>query len=129
MTERFDHHLAQADNVRSLFMSLNDEVFVMRELAISIVGRLANHNPAFILPSMRKTLIQLLTELEYCSLSRQKEEGARLLSLLIKYSKKLIKPYVEPILKILISKMRDPSSSVSAHVIYVVNLIGCCSNW
>ncbi len=65
LDQRFDHHLAQAENVRSLFMALNDEVFSIREVAIKIIGRLTTYNPAYVLPSLRKTLIHLLTELEY----------------------------------------------------------------
>jgi serine/threonine-protein kinase mTOR len=65
LNERFDRHLAQAENVRSLFIALNDESFVNRELAIGIIGRLAVHNPAYVMPSLRKALIQLITELEY----------------------------------------------------------------
>ena len=68
LTERFDKHLAQAENIRSLFLALNDEVFAIREITITIIGRLASHNPAYVMPSLRKTLIQLLTELEYSSI-------------------------------------------------------------
>lgn len=63
--ERFDRHLAQAENVRSLFIALNDEVFENRVTAVGLIGRLAKHNPAYVMPSLRKALIQLLTELEY----------------------------------------------------------------
>ena len=63
--ERFDKHLAQAENVRALFIAVNDEVFENRVTAVSLIGRLAMHNPAYVMPSLRKTLIQLLTELEY----------------------------------------------------------------
>jgi phosphatidylinositol kinase/protein kinase (PI-3 family) len=63
--ERFDKHLAQAENVRSLFIALNDESFQNRETAVGLIGRLAKHNPAYVMPSLRKALIQLLTELEY----------------------------------------------------------------
>lgn len=63
--ERFDKHLAQAENVRSLFIALNDEVFENRVTAVALIGRLAKHNPAYVMPSLRKALIQLLTELEY----------------------------------------------------------------
>lgn len=62
---KFDRHLAQAECVRSLFIALNDEVYAIREIAIKIIGRLAGLNPAYVMPSLRKTLIQLLTELEY----------------------------------------------------------------
>ena len=63
--ERFDKHLAQAENVRSLFIALNDENFENRMVAVGLIGRLALHNPAYVMPSLRKALIQLLTELEY----------------------------------------------------------------
>ena len=63
--ERFDKHLAQAENVRSLFIALNDESFDNRVAAVGLIGRLAKHNPAYVMPSLRKALIQLLTELEY----------------------------------------------------------------
>ncbi|CAG8629200.1 10732_t:CDS:2, partial [Scutellospora calospora] len=117
LTERFDRHLAQAENIRSLFIALNDEVFTIREITITIIGRLASHNPAYVMPSLRKTLIQLLTELEYSGVSRNKEESAKLLSLLVSASQRLIKPYVESILKALLPKSRDPSPAVASSVL------------
>lgn len=48
-----------------IFAHLAHQVFTIRELAISIIGRLTVHNPAYVMPSLRKTLIQLLTDLEY----------------------------------------------------------------
>jgi FKBP12-rapamycin complex-associated protein len=116
LDERFDRHLAQAENVRSLFIALNDEVFEIRQITISIIGRLTFHNPAYVMPSLRKTLIQLLTELEYSGVSRKKEESARLLSLLIAAASKLIKPYVDPIIKVLLPRARDASPGVASSV-------------
>ena len=65
LDEKFDRHLAQAEDIRCLFIALNDEVFQNRELAIGIIGRLAHHNPAYVMPPLRKSLINLITELEY----------------------------------------------------------------
>lgn len=62
---KFDRHLAQAENVLTIFLAINDEVYAVRELAVKIIGRISVHNPAYVMPSLRKTLIQLLTELEY----------------------------------------------------------------
>ena len=59
LDERFDAHLAQAENLQGLFVALNDEEFNIRELALSSIGRLSSYNPAYILPSLRKTLIQV----------------------------------------------------------------------
>jgi FKBP12-rapamycin complex-associated protein len=36
--ERFDPYLAQAENLHSLFVALNDEVFAIREAAITVIG-------------------------------------------------------------------------------------------
>ena len=55
--------------MRSLFIAVNDEVFENRITAVALIGRLAMHNPAYVMPSLRKTLIQLLTELEYSSVT------------------------------------------------------------
>ena len=65
LDERFDRHLSQTENVRSLFIALNDEVYENRRKAIDLIGRMAMHNPAYVMPSLRKALIQLLTELQY----------------------------------------------------------------
>ncbi|KAG8741303.1 phosphatidylinositol kinase- protein kinase tor1 [Ceratobasidium sp. 414] len=114
---RFDRHLAQAENVRSLFIALNDEVFANREVAIGIIGRLAPYNPAYVVPSLRKALIQLLTELEYSTVLRNREESAKLLHQLVSASSKLIKPYALAMLKVLLPKARDLNAGVAANVI------------
>ena len=120
MDPRFDRYLSQPENIRSLFISLNDESFENREIAISIIGRLTVFNPAYILPALRKTLIQLMTDLEYSVASRSKEESAILLGKLICASQRLIKPYVEPILKVLYGKLNDTSLGVSSQVLSAI---------
>ena len=59
LDERFDAHLAQAENLQARFVALNDQVFEIRELAICTVGRLSSMNPAFVMPFLRKMLIQV----------------------------------------------------------------------
>ncbi|KAI9778323.1 MAG: phosphatidylinositol kinase- protein kinase tor1 [Candelina submexicana] len=117
---RFDRHLAKAQNIRSLFLALNDEAFGTREAAITIIGRLTSVNPAYVMPSLRKTLIQLLTELEYSTVPRNKEESAKLLSLLVAASSKLIKPYVDPMVTVLLPKARDPNAGVASTIIKAI---------
>ncbi|TWU76094.1 phosphatidylinositol kinase- protein kinase tor1 [Metarhizium rileyi] len=117
LDERFDRHLAKAENIRILFFALNDEVFAIREVAISIIGRLARFNPAYVIPSLRKTLIQMLTELEFSDVARNKEESAKLLSLLVQNAQSLIKPYVEPMISVLLPKAKDSSPSVAATIL------------
>lgn len=65
LDERFDPYLSHPENIRALFVSLHDEVYVIREVSMLIIGRITTRNPAYVLPALRRTLIQLLTELEY----------------------------------------------------------------
>ncbi|KAJ3194365.1 phosphatidylinositol kinase- protein kinase tor1 [Irineochytrium annulatum] len=128
LDERFDHHLAQAENIRTLFIALNDEVFIIRQLAVTIIGRLSIRNPAYVMPSLRRTLIQLLTELQYSGVSLQKEESSKLLGHLISSAQRLVKPYVEPILKVLLPKIKDASPAVAAKILSALgelSQVGC----
>ena len=77
----------------------DDEVFEIREMAVCIIGHLSSMNPAYIMPALRKLLIQLLTELEHSGMGRNKEQSSRLLGRLVSSAPRLIKPYMEPILK------------------------------
>lgn len=117
LDDRFDRHLSRAKNVRTLFIALNDEIFAIRELAITIIGRIASLNPAYVVPSLRKLLIQLLTEIEYSGLGRNKEESARILTLLVVASEHLVKPYIETIMKVLLPNIRDSSPGVVSSVL------------
>lgn len=112
LSEDFDPQLSQADNVKLLFTALNDEEFEIRKVTMVIIGRLSSMNPAYIVPSLKKTLIQLLTDLEYGGHNaRKKEESAILLSLMISNTKEITRPYVKPILDVLIPKLEDSSSA------------------
>ncbi|TVY80760.1 Serine/threonine-protein kinase tor2 [Lachnellula suecica] len=120
LDERFDRHLAKAENIRTLFFALNDEVFAIREVAIAIIGRLTKVNPAYVIPSLRKVLIQMLTELEFSDVAKNKEESAKLLSLLVQNSQRLIKPYVDPMISVLLPKARDPSPAVASTILKAI---------
>uniref|UniRef100_UPI00358FB62C serine/threonine-protein kinase mTOR-like n=1 Tax=Myxine glutinosa TaxID=7769 RepID=UPI00358FB62C len=123
LDERFDGHLAQAEALQALFVALHDEATEIRELAICLVGRLSSVNPAFVMPFLRKTLIQILTELEHSGVGRNKEQSARMLGHLVANAPRLIRPYMEPVLKALIPKLKDPDPN-PAVVISVLATIG-----
>ncbi|KAM7186650.1 phosphatidylinositol 3-kinase tor2 [Rhypophila sp. PSN 637] len=120
LDERFDQHLAKAENIRTLFFALHDEIFSIREVAVSIIGRLARHNPAYVIPQLRKTIIQMLTELEYTDSPRSKEESSKLLSLLTQHAQDLVKPYVNSIIEVLLPKACDANASVAATVLRAI---------
>ncbi|KAJ2716327.1 phosphatidylinositol kinase- protein kinase tor1 [Coemansia spiralis] len=59
-----DFHMGKAQNIQDLFLLMNDEVFEVRLTVLAVIGRLANMNPAHVMPSLRRMVVQLLTELE-----------------------------------------------------------------
>eukprot|EP00762_Andalucia_godoyi_P003296 ANDGO_06658.mRNA.1 Serine/threonine-protein kinase TOR2 len=119
----FDSFLALSENLRCLFMALNDENFDNRIMAVEILGRLSLRNPAYVLPSLRKSLIQLLTELEFSIDARSKEESASLLGHLISAAPRLVKPYVPAALSVLLMRLKDPSPAVSSACLATLGLL------
>lgn len=119
----FDSHLAQIENLSFLFIAMNDEHLEIRELAICTVGRLSTVNPAYVMPGLRKTLIQFLTELEHSGMSRNKEHAARMLDNLILHAPRLIRPYMETILNVLVPKLKESDSNPGV-VISVLKAVG-----
>ncbi|ODN03392.1 Serine/threonine-protein kinase mTOR, partial [Orchesella cincta] len=122
LDEIFDSHLAQPENLSALFVSLYDEVFEIREISLCTIGRLSLINPAYVLPNLRKVLVQILTELEYSGMGRNKEQAARMLGHLVATSPKLIRSYREPVLKALIPKLKDPDPNPGVVVNILVTL-------
>lgn len=114
LDRKFDRHLAKPENVRCLFLAVNDEVFAVREAAISIIGRLSNVNPAYVFPPLRKLLVNLLTGLSFATTPRQKEESAQLVSLFVSNATKLVRSYVDPMVTTLLPKTTDPNPGVAS---------------
>ncbi|XP_026495613.1 serine/threonine-protein kinase mTOR [Vanessa tameamea] len=123
LTKIFDTHLAQIENLSFLFIAMNDEHLEIRELAICTIGRLSIVNPAYVMPGLRKILIQFLTELEHSGMSRNKEQAARMLDNLILHAPKLVKPYMETILNVLVPKLKEADLNPGV-VISVLKAVG-----
>ncbi|GIL44136.1 hypothetical protein Vafri_1666 [Volvox africanus] len=111
-TTALDDFLAQADCLRALFVGMNDESCTVRSLAIRLVGRLADRNPAHVNPALRKHLLHLLHDMEFSPDNRAREESAYLLEILIVSAAKLIMPYVSPIQKALVGKLRGTGPGI-----------------
>ncbi|XP_024446672.1 serine/threonine-protein kinase TOR isoform X1 [Populus trichocarpa] len=104
----FDDFLAQADILSAVFAALNDEDFDVREYAISVAGRLSEKNPAYVLPALRRHLIQLLTYLKQSSADNKcREESAKLLGCLIRNCEQLVLPYIAPVHKALVARLLE----------------------
>lgn len=123
LDQTFDPQLAQPWFLSSLLLTMNDEVFEIRELAVITIGRLSSLNPAYVMPNLRKTLVQLLTELEHSGMSRSKEQSARMLDHLIVHTPRLMSSYMRPILTVLVPKLREPESNPGV-ILNVLRTIG-----
>ena len=123
----FNSQLGQPDNLRLLFMAANDEMFAIEIEAVQIIGRLTTINPAYVVPSLRKTLLELLTQLKYSTMPRKKEESATMLYTLIHFGKDVTKPYIEPILDILLPKANDTSSAVASTALKAIGELAAVS--
>ena len=109
-----DGHLAQAESLRVLFVALNDENAEVRLIAIRLVGRLAPRNPAYALPALRRHLLQLIAELEHSAESHIRTESARLIATLTRAVPRLVAPYIAPVLRALIAKLRTHDAGAKA---------------
>ena len=109
-----DAYLAQADALQPLFVALNDESVAVRATAVRLVGRLAAWNPAYAAPALRRHLLQLLSDMEHAPDSRQREDAASLLDCLIGAAPRLVLPYLSPIQRALVAKLRGGGAAAAA---------------
>ncbi|EJD41220.1 atypical/PIKK/FRAP protein kinase [Auricularia subglabra TFB-10046 SS5] len=110
LDDRFDKYLAQAEHVRALFGAVHDEDFDNRLEAIALVGRVGEHNPAYVAPWLRRTLIQLITELQCAPASRAREDAARLLTALAPHAG----AYALPLLGVLLPRVGEAGAGPAA---------------
>uniref|UniRef100_A0A183EPK0 DUF3385 domain-containing protein n=1 Tax=Gongylonema pulchrum TaxID=637853 RepID=A0A183EPK0_9BILA len=100
-------HLAQADMLQLIFMTLHDEKLEMQERSVALLGKLGNLNPAYVLPKKNYRL---------------EEHSARLIAQVAKQSPKFIKPYMSPILAALVPMLRTKTNHVDV-IVQVLNAI------
>lgn len=107
---KFDPYLAQKPNLTCLFLCLNEENFDIRKIAVCLIGRLSSLNPGFVLPSLRKVLLNYINELKYSGMPRNKEQAARMLGQLFAHAPSLMRAYTEPVVFEFLNQLRDSSN-------------------
>ena len=113
LDSKFDRQLAAPSNIRAQFQAINDADFEVREAAIAMIGRLTDINPAYIFPSLRKLLVNLMTGIQNSRDPKYEEEAARLISIFIANCSKIVKPYVGPLVKTLLPNTTASSLAVA----------------
>lgn len=102
---RFNMFVSLPENLNILFMCVRDERPELRELSASMISRLSASNSAYILPFIRKILMQLLTEVDIYPDIAQREKSVRLIGHLLSHAPRLVNLYVKPLLDCLHSKL------------------------
>jgi len=125
LNSNYDHFLTQPNHLQRLFICLNDEVFEIRELAIFIIGRLSEQNPAYIKPRLRSLLIEQLNNLENSDSRIYKEQSTRMLSHINTTSPKFACLYSSIMLNTLINKLKDQeiTNKYMITVLYAIGLV------
>ncbi|OMJ20268.1 Target of rapamycin [Smittium culicis] len=119
--DKFDFHLGKAENIGSLLMMLNDESFNICEVMVSVVCRLTQTNPAHVIPSLRRLIVQLLTQLEFSNSSQEKENCIKLLMAAVESAEQWIKPYVIEILDSIIPKISDAKPRLASKYLDIIS--------
>ena len=94
---RFDYYLSQKENIQKLFIAMNDESFKVRQQVICIICRLTSYNFTYVIPTFRKFVVQLVSQLKFGIELTSIEEAVVLLGNVIKTSGSLILPYISSI--------------------------------
>lgn len=85
---------------QTLFLLMGDEDFSIRLDALTLLGRLSQLNPAYLLPPLRLTLMQILVELKFDKDSQCQEDATRMLCRFLRAPalQSLVHPFVRAII-------------------------------
>ncbi|KAJ2004950.1 phosphatidylinositol kinase- protein kinase tor1 [Coemansia thaxteri] len=116
----FDFQMGKVQNIQGLFLLLNDEAFELRLRSLELAGRLAQKNPAYMLPSLRRMVVQLLAELEYARGDKFCGELIQLLLALIQAAEYWARPFVRDVLYSIMPHINDSSPVLTSKLFDIV---------
>jgi FKBP12-rapamycin complex-associated protein len=127
---KFNMFVALPENLNILFMCVRDERAEIRELSASMISRLSASNSAYILPFIRKILMQLLTEIDIYPDISQREKSVRLMGHLLSHAPRLVNLYIKPLLDCLHSKVCEYRHDIpfSSSIVTVVGQLASQSS-
>ncbi|EGR30890.1 phosphatidylinositol 3- and 4-kinase family protein, putative [Ichthyophthirius multifiliis] len=111
LNENFDQYLNEPNYLKKLFLCVNDSNINVQQLALTILCRLSKHNPSDIVPFLKKTLFEFLSQLAFDEMQNEKQMINLLSSLtcLIKNGPDIVKSHSESIAHILLNFLNDPN--------------------
>ncbi|KAJ2745782.1 phosphatidylinositol kinase- protein kinase tor1 [Coemansia sp. BCRC 34301] len=116
----FDFQMGKSQNIQRLLLLLNDEVFDMRLNALAVAGRLSKKNPAYLQPTLRRMVTQLLTEFDLARSSSEREECIQLLITLALTAEYWVRPFVDNILQVITPHIDDSPPQLACKLFDIV---------
>ncbi|KAJ2681543.1 phosphatidylinositol kinase- protein kinase tor1, partial [Coemansia spiralis] len=77
-------------------------------------------NPAHVMPSLRRMVVQLLTELEFARGNSEREECIQLLMVLVRSAESWVRPYVGDIFRTILPRIDDGSPQLASKILDTV---------
>ncbi|UJR07918.1 hypothetical protein I4U23_012201 [Adineta vaga] len=114
--DNFNEFLVKSEVLELLFYSINDQSQEINELAVSLLGRLSNLNPGYILPRLKHVLYQLLTQLVIERPLSETEQTLRLLGQLITNTPRIVKAYMKIITQVLLRLIKRSEQHSNAFI-------------
>ncbi|CAD8184910.1 unnamed protein product [Paramecium octaurelia] len=113
LNENFDPYLNSPNNLRKLFLCMNDPIPEVQEIALTILCRLSILNPSEIIPFLKKTLFEYLQTLTFDSNQPEKQTINKLylLTSLIKHGRTIVQPYTSNIAKVIQQHLKNPNTN------------------
>ncbi|KAF7639171.1 hypothetical protein Mgra_00001404 [Meloidogyne graminicola] len=118
MDKDFLFHLSQREMLDTIFLSLHDENYQVREQSVELLGKLSNLNPSFVFLKFRRILLESISQLANSKTLSNEVQGARMIAHLARQSPRFISAYMNSILLALLPHMKidkiilpSPSSS------------------
>jgi FKBP12-rapamycin complex-associated protein len=128
--DQFNMFISLPEDLNILFMCVRDERVELRELSATMISRLSSTNSAYILPFIRKILMQLLTEVDIYTDIGQREKSVRLIGHLMCHASRLVNLYIKPLLDCLHAKLWEFRHDIpfASSVVTVVGQLASQSN-
>ncbi|KAL4492653.1 hypothetical protein ABPG73_010202 [Tetrahymena malaccensis] len=111
LNENFDQYLIEPIYLKKLFFCVNDSNLEVQQLALTTLCRLSKYNPSDIVPFLKKTLYEYISQLSYNK--KRFENEKKIINLLkglvclIKNDTEVVKPHSMTIATILLKFLKD----------------------
>ncbi|KAJ1919293.1 phosphatidylinositol kinase- protein kinase tor1 [Mycoemilia scoparia] len=118
-----DFILIKSENIQSLMLILNDSCFEVKTIILNILGRLATNNPAHTTSTLRRIIVQLLTELEHVQETQEKDECIQLIMTMVQSAETWIRSYVNKIFLTILPMANDPNPQLAGRFLDTIGLL------